>query len=592
MRFLFLVAALAVPIPAAAQPSAVEGQIAAWIESHEAESIALVERLVNLNSGTMHHAGVRAVGDVLRGELDALGFQTRWVDMPAAVNRAGHLFAERAGRPGAPRVLLIGHIDTVFEPDHPFQRFDRRGGRAMGPGAVDMKGGDVVMLTALRALAAAGALDGLSITVALIGDEESAGLPMEVSRGDLIEAGREADVVLGFEPGSPHEAVTSRRGASAWTLRATGREGHSSGIFGETQGAGAIYETARILYRFYEDVRGARSLTFNPGIILGGTELTYDDAEKSGAAAGKTNVVAQTAVVDGDLRFLTEEEKEEAREEMRAIVADHLPGTSAEIAFQDKYPAMPPTEGNQRVLELYEEVSEDLGYGSVGANDPISRGAADISFVAPHVDGIDGLGPWGEGAHSPNETLSLPSLAIAAKRAAVLLHRLAGGAAGAPAGVASGAVEETSGDTVAFTVPSPNAPAPDLVNQLLHHVVPGHPTCPGEPGRVAPGSRTCVMMLYGWRGLEPAPNVRLSLALPDGVTLAGGSREPSTSIPAGWRWDLGTLAPNTFGSILLQIDVAPGVAGGSVLRFDSHVAGDVQEEQPGNNGSWVVLGVS
>jgi len=428
--------------------------------------------------------------------------------------------------------------------------------------------------------------------VALIGDEESAGLPLEVSRGDLIEAGREADVALGFESGDPHQAVTSRRGSSAWTLRATGREGHSSGIFGETLGAGAIYETARILYRFYEDVRGARSLTFNPGVVLGGTELTYDDAEKSGAAAGKTNVVAQTALVDGDLRFLTEEEKEEAREEMRAIVADHLPGTSAEIVFQDKYPGMPPTAGNQRLLELYGEVSEDLGYGSVEANDPISRGAADISFVAPHVDGIDGLGPWGQGAHSPNETLALPSLVVAAQRAAVLLHRLTEGAAGAPAGVVSVAIEGTSGDSIAFTVPSPDAPAPDLVNQLLHHVVPGHPTCPGELGRVAPGSRTCVMILYGWRGLEPAPNVRLSLALPEGVSLAGGTREPSTPIPTGWRWDLGTLAPNTFGSILLQIDVAPGVVGGSVLRFDSYVEGDVQEEQPGNNGSWVVLGVS
>jgi len=576
-----LVAALAVPRVAAAQPSPVEERIAAWVESHEGETIALLERLVNINSGTMNHAGVRAVGEVLRGELEALGFTARWIDMPEAVNRAGHLFAEREGRPGAPRVLLIGHIDTVFEPDHPFQRFERRGEQAAGPGAVDMKGGDVVMLTALQALAAVDALEGLSVTVALIGDEESAGLPLAASRGDLIEAGRRADVALGFEAGAPRHGVVARRGSSAWTLRVTGREGHSSGVFGESLGSGAIYEMARILYRFHEDVREAPSLTFNPGIVLGGTELAYDAAEKRGTAAGKTNVVAQTAIVDGDLRFLTEEEKEEAREEMREIVSASLPGTSAEITFEDKYPAMPPTEGNRRVLELYGEVSEDLGLGPVTAFDPLGRGAADISFVAPHVDGIDGLGPWGTGAHSPNETLNLPSLVTAAQRAAVLLHRLA---ARVPAAVVVG------GDTL--TVPPPDTLAPDLVSQILHHAVPGHAMCPGQTGQVAPGAKACVMLLYAWRGTEPAPNVKLSLAAPEGIALTGASREPSARAPTGWRWDLGTLPPNTVGSILIQIEVAPGVAPGSTLRFDSYATSDVAAEPPGNNGSWVVVAVS
>jgi glutamate carboxypeptidase len=592
-----LVAALAIPRAAAAQPSPVEERIAAWVESHEGETQALLERLVNINSGTMNHAGVRAVGEVLRGELDALGFTTRWIDMPEGVNRAGHLFAEREGRAGAPRVLLIGHIDTVFEPDHPFQRFERQGDRARGPGAADMKGGDVVMVTALGALAAVGALDGLSVTVALIGDEESAGLPLTASRGDLIEAGRRADVALGFEAGDPNRGVVARRGSSAWTLRVTGREGHSSGVFGPSLGSGAIYEMARILYRFHEEVREAPSLTFNPGIVLGGTELAYDAAEKRGTAAGKTNVVAQTAIVDGDLRFLTEEEKEEAREEMREIVAASLPGTSAEITFEDKYPAMPPTEGNRRVLELYGEVSEDLGLGPVTAFDPLGRGAADISFVAPHVDGIDGLGPWGTGAHSPNETLNLPSLVVTAQRAAVMLHRLAAedvavgddAAARGPA-VATPAAVVVGGDTL--VVPPPDTLAPDLASQILHHAVPGHSTCAGQTGLVAPGAKACLMLLYLWRGVEPAPDVKLSLAAPEGVALTGASREPTARSPAGWRWDLGTIPPNTVGSILVQIEVAPGAAPGSALRFDSYAASDVAEEPPGNNGSWVVVSVS
>ena len=404
-----------------------EARIARWIDDHAEEAIALVQRVVDINSGTMNHAGVRAVGDVFRSELEALGFTTRWIDMPDSVNRAGHLFAEREGRAGSRRFLLIGHLDTVFEADHPFQRFERTGNRARGPGAVDMKSGDVTIVYALKALAAAGVLDEASFIVALIGDEESAGLPMAVSRGDLVEAGKRVDAALGFESGAPGMAVVARRGSSNWTLRVTGRQAHSSGIFGEAAGSGAIFETARILWRFHEELRGPRTLTFNPGIVLGGTDVTFDHSDKRGTAFGKTNVVARTALVDGDLRFLTSEELEEARAKMRAIAAQSLPGTSAKVEFEDKYPAMEPSQENEDLLELYGEVSRDLGFGRVRPYDPASRGAADISFVAPHVAGIDGLGPSGEGAHSPNEILDLRSVAGATKRAAVLLHRLARG---------------------------------------------------------------------------------------------------------------------------------------------------------------------
>lgn len=548
--------------------SPAEERIVQWIEGHEAEAIGLLQRVVDINSGTMNHAGVRAVGEVFGTELEALGFAVRWIEMPDSVNRAGHLFAEREGRPGAKRFLLIGHLDTVFEPDHPFQRFERAGDRASGPGVVDMKGGDVTIVYALKALAAAGALDDASYTVALIGDEESAGLPLAVSRGDLVEAGRRADLALGFEAGEGGKAVIARRGSSSWKLRVTGQQAHSSTIFSESAGSGAVYETARILWRFHEELRVSRSITFNPGIVLGGTDVTYDDAEKRGAAAGKTNVIAQTAVVEGDLRFLTEEEKEETREKMRQIVAEHLPGASGEITFEDKYPAMPPSEENRRLLDLYSRVSRDLGLTSVEPYDPVSRGAADISFVAPHVAGIDGLGPWGRGAHSLDETLDVPSLSVATRRAALLLHRLAsreGGPETAPA-------------------------APDLLSRVLHHAVPGHPTCPGETGQVEPGARTCFTLLYGWTGDEPAPNVRLSIAVSQGATLVAAGREPTSRSSAGWRWDLGTLPPATFGSILVQVDVAPEVEG-PTLRLDAYVEGDVEEQWRGNNGSWAAVAV-
>jgi len=420
-----LALALATSGAAAQELDRVERDIVARVEAGAGEKIELLRRLVDVNSGTMNHGGVREVARLLEDRFRALGFDVRWIEMPPEVDRAGHLFAERRGERGK-KVLLIGHLDTVFEEDSPFQRFEREGGTATGPGVDDMKGGDVVILAALEALAAAGALEGADITVALTGDEESPGHPIEIARRDLIEAGRRADVALGFEGGvgSPRSATVARRGSSGWVLRVTGRSGHSSGVFSDEIGSGAIFEAARILNAFHERVRGEEYLTFNPGVILGGTDVRYDEALSRGTAFGKTNVVAQTVVVQGGLRFISEEQKERARERMLEVVADHLPGTTAEIEFTDGYPAMPPTEGNRRLFEMLDEVSLDLGLGPIEGVDPGARGAADISFVAPYTDGLAGIGPYGSGAHSIEESVDLDSIRTATLKAALLIYRL------------------------------------------------------------------------------------------------------------------------------------------------------------------------
>ena len=408
--------------------SPVERQIADYVEAHTEEAIAFLQRIVDINSGTMNHEGVREVGRLFREELDALGFRTRWIDMPPEVNRAGHLFADREGDRGG-HVLLIGHLDTVFEEDSPFQNFTRNGWTATGPGVEDMKGGNVVMLFALKALHEVGALDGTSITVAFTGDEEMPGHPLTASRGDLIEAGRAAAVALGFEGGvgGPNTATVARRGSSGWKLTVGGVRAHSSGIFDDTYGAGAVFEAARILSEFYNDVRGEEYLTFNPGVVLGGTDVAYDQANTRGTAFGKTNVIAQTVVVYGGLRFITDEQKDTARAKMRGIVAHNLPQTSAEISFSDSYPAMPPTAGNQVLFEALEQVNRDLGEGAIEQIDPGARGAADISFVAADVDGLAGLGVFGSGGHTVDESVDLRSLPLITARAAILIHRLTRG---------------------------------------------------------------------------------------------------------------------------------------------------------------------
>ncbi|UCH11376.1 MAG: M20/M25/M40 family metallo-hydrolase [Fidelibacterota bacterium] len=403
--------------------SAVERKIAALVEEQYDEAVKLLRRSVNINSGTFNLKGVRKVGRVYRRELAALGFDVQWLPMPDRMKRAGHLFAYRWGTQGK-GVLLIGHLDTVFEKDSPFQRFAMGDTTATGPGVNDMKGGNVAIIYALRALYDLGLLDNTRIIVAFHGDEEEAGRPVAVSRRDIRAAARECDVALGFEGGVPGTGTIARRGISGWQLQVEGTQGHSSAVFGEQYGSGAIYEAARILYTFYDDVRGEEYLTFNPGVLLGGTMVQFDPEAYRGRAFGKSNVIAQIVAASGDLRFFADEQKEQARDKMRTIVSHHLPGTSATISFTDSYPAMSPTEGNYALLAMYDQVSRDLGLGAIQAYDPAGRGAADVSFVAAQLDCMDGLGVEGKGAHTVHETIHLPSLTRATQRAAVLIYRL------------------------------------------------------------------------------------------------------------------------------------------------------------------------
>tara|TARA_R110002167_G_scaffold94258_30_gene251835 strand:+ start:2566 stop:3873 length:1308 start_codon:yes stop_codon:yes gene_type:complete len=402
-----------------------EKKLVKTIEGNNTGAIAFLEKVVNINSGTLNAKGVQEVGKVFMDAFDAIGFNTTWTDMPVEMNRAGHLFAEISGGKGK-KILLIGHLDTVFEADSPFQKFEKvNDSTAHAPGGNDMKGGDVIVLYALKALHENGLLNNAQIIVAFTGDEESTGAPLSLSREGLISAAKRSDIALGFETATGFNyATVARRGASEWELKVTGKRAHSSGIFSENTGAGAIFEMSRILDAFYNEVRGEEYLTFNPGLILGGTFVDYDPLTGKGNAFGKTNVVAQTAIVKGGLRFISEAQKEEARNKMREITGRNLPQTSAEISFTDSYPAMAPTERNKQLLEQLNQVSLALNQGEVLAYDPGKRGAADTSFVADYVACLDGLGTMGTGAHTPEETVNLNTIEAQTKRAAVLIYRL------------------------------------------------------------------------------------------------------------------------------------------------------------------------
>jgi len=402
-----------------------EQQVMAWIDAHMPQAIEMLKESVNINSGTLNIEGVKKVGALFAKEFEKAGFATEWVAMPDSIRRAGHLVASRKSGKGK-RLFLIGHLDTVFEPDMPANPFTMlNDSTATGQGVNDMKGGDVVVIMALQALEQAGLLKNTDITAYFTGDEEHAGYPREVTRGDFINRAKQADIALAFEGANGLNSVaTGRRGASGWKLDVIGKTGHSSGVFTPGAGYGAIYEAARILNQFRETLSTEKYLTFNPGIIIGGSDITYDAATSKGAAIAKTNIISPAVTVTGDLRFLTEDQKDRARVKMKEIVAQNLAQTSAKISFVDGIPSMAPTEGNNQVLSVINSISMDMGVGATVAGDPGSRGAGDISYVAAFVDCIDGLGASGRGAHAPGETIHLNQLPFLIKRAALTIYRL------------------------------------------------------------------------------------------------------------------------------------------------------------------------
>jgi len=401
--------------------TATETQIRDAVRKRYDSSISLLQRAVDIPSGTNNLAGVRRVGDLFMAELRGIGFETRWETLPDSLHRAGHLIAVHRGTRG-PRLLLIGHLDTVFEGEG--QGWVREDTIARGAGTSDMKGGDVSMILALRALADAGQLKDMNITVIMTGDEESAGRPISVSRASLLDAARQSDLALAFEGGSATRVAIGRRGSSSWRLDVTGRQAHSAGIFSTGTGYGAAYEGVRILDEFRRAMAGERGLTFNVGILASGTHVVADSSGAVVTVDGKSNIVPPVLRATGDLRFLTESQKDSARERMRAIVSRSLSNTQATIAFSDAYPAMAVTPIGERLLAIFDGASRALGYPAVSYTPPEDRGAGDISFVAPLIPGIDGLGVDGAGAHSQREMVRLASIRMSAERAAVFMSRL------------------------------------------------------------------------------------------------------------------------------------------------------------------------
>jgi len=425
MRFLFFIFfSLLLQTGRAQKLSREEQKILARIDAQMPETMKLLEDLVNINSGTLNVEGVRKTGELLAAAFRNAGFETKWVPLPDSLKRAGHLVASRKGSKGK-KLFLIGHLDTVFEPDmpaNPYRKLDDK--TATGQGVNDMKGGDVIILAAVRALNDLGLLKDATVTAYFTGDEEDAGQPLSVSRGDFIESAKQHDIALGFEGAIGLDVITvARRGVSGWTLTTKGKQNHSSGVFREGVGYGANFEAARILDKFRTELSKVKYVTFNPGLMGGGTEMKTAPGELQ--AWGKSNIIAPMAVVHGDIRFIANRQEDSLRQVMTRIAqTDNLLLTEAAIGFEDGIPAMEPTEGNYKLQQMMSKLTVDMGLGPTKAGDPGQRGGGDISYVAAYVDCLDGLGASGSGAHAPGETINLDEFPQLLKRAALFIYRL------------------------------------------------------------------------------------------------------------------------------------------------------------------------
>ncbi len=357
----------------------------AWLSGQLPAMEALLRRLVEQNSSTRNVAGVNAVASMVEAELAASGVAVERV--PGGAFGDTLLFASPA--PG-PFTFLIGHSDTVFPPGT-FEGYRSEGGRAMGPGVLDMKGGLVLGIFALRALREGGLLARIPVRGIVVGDEE-VGSP--ASHGVTVERSRGAAAALGLESGRTGDLiVTRRKGIASLDVRAEGVAAHAGGD--HEKGRNAVWALARLVDRIQGLTDYGRGVTVSVGRFEGGTTR---------------NTVPAAARCEVDVRFVAPEDGEAVlRDIAEAVRASAIPGTRIEVTRPGNRPALVRTEASAALAAEYGECQREAGLAAGEA--PLSGGGSDASITgAAGVPSIDGLGPRGAGFHTHDEYIELASL--------------------------------------------------------------------------------------------------------------------------------------------------------------------------------------
>lgn len=373
-----------------------------YLKSQEEEMLFLLEKLVNIDSGSVNKVGIDQVGAVLKNEYEQLGFEIETVPQ---VIQGNHLIIRHKNTVN-PTILTVSHMDTVFKEGTVAERpFTIHEGRAYGPGVIDMKGSHVVLLYAIKALHAAGKNSFENMEIILTSDEE---IGSHTSR-ELIEAHTEGKkYALITEPARQDGSlVTARRGAGEFTLKVTGKAAHS-GIQPQA-GSSAIEELARKIIKLHELTDHAAGISVNVGVIEGGTTV---------------NTVAASAVAHVDVRIDQIEQAAFIESKIQEICATaDVEGTTIELLGGLERPPMVKNEQTTALFKVFQEVGDRLG---LAIKDVSTGGGSDASFTsAKGVATIDGIGPIGGGAHSEDEYLEIASLVERAELLANAIQRLA-----------------------------------------------------------------------------------------------------------------------------------------------------------------------
>jgi len=374
-------------------------ELIAYLDSQQSNMLALLERMVNIDSGTLDKAGVDRVGALLADRLAGLGFE---VEVIRQQEYGDHVLGRKAGT-GTRRILFVGHMDTVFAAGTAAQRpFRIEAGRAYGPGVLDMKGGIVCLLFALEALKATQhpAYDVAAMCVVFNSDEEYLS---PTSRPLIEEEARRSRTVCVFEPARPGgEYVISRKGTGKYLLTVTGRAAHAGAQ--PERGRSAVGEMAHKIVALHALTDFSTGTTVNVGVVRGGE---------------RSNVVAERAYAEIDIRVPGLEEYARLDRRIKAIASGStVPDTTAVLSGGLGFPPMIQTPGAKVLFEALRAAGQVVGVEIRGV--PTGAGS-DANYASQFAPTLDGMGPQGSETHSDREFIEVPTLLERSKVTALFL---------------------------------------------------------------------------------------------------------------------------------------------------------------------------
>ncbi len=366
-----------------------------------------LREMVNVDCGSYTPEGVNVIADMCAERFDKGGWAVERIPHRPAAGEAplGDLIVGRLSGAGGPRVLMIGHTDTVFDPGTVAERpFRIDGSRAFGPGVSDMKGGLLTGFFAVEALQEAG-FDGFGSLTYVCNPDEEIGSPFSRDRIKTLAA--EADVAFVLEGARENgDIVSSRKGVSDFRIEVRGRAAHA-GVEPE-RGRSAILEAANKTIALQALNGRWQGVTVNVGVVSGGT---------------RTNVVPATCIIEVDVRSPFEETLVAAEEAITAIASAHtVSDIEVEVTGGAWHRPMEKREGGAKLAALATEVAAELGFE---LKDAATGGASDANTTsAAGVPTLDGLGPVGGDDHAPKEWVDLDSVVPRISLLAGLVSRL------------------------------------------------------------------------------------------------------------------------------------------------------------------------